>query len=84
MLIDILLTSLSMSHHRSAPRSVLQDSTGVSDCAREASAAPAASFKHAFWVELEMPLLCDSSHRLSVPTTYGDSICLEISTKPLQ
>ena len=34
MLIDILVTSLSMftcSHHRNAPRSVVQDSTGVSD-----------------------------------------------------
>ena len=35
MLIDILLTSHPCSHHRSAPRSVLQDSTSVSDlCTR--------------------------------------------------
>jgi hypothetical protein len=31
MLIDILRTSLACSHHRNAPRSVLQDSTGVGD-----------------------------------------------------
>ncbi len=29
MFIDVLLTSLSMSHHRNAPRSVVQDSTVV-------------------------------------------------------